>query len=221
MVEQVQRTRTAPRSASAPSRRPIREREVVVDCVPAAGVGEEGGVGEMDGSVPGRDLRQEPGEGDLVDVGRVEKAEGGHNQPRRRNIDKQAHGHQDLEADAEAEEGAPAADVADHPAEVLAEEAGEEAQGQEDGGDDGQLLHDLVEPVGDGGQVGVHGPGQQIAVAVDQVAQADEVVVEVAEVALGVGRHAREGRLGAGQGGEHVALGRDHLAQLPPGPASW
>src|SRR5918994_1862747 len=53
----------------------------------------------------------------------------------------------DLQADAEAEEGGRAADVVDHPAEVLAEEAGDEGERQEDPREHGQLLGDDVQPV--------------------------------------------------------------------------
>ena len=41
-----------------------------------------------------------------------------------------------------------------------------------------------VQPVRDGGEVDVHRAGEQVAVAVDQVADPDQVVVDVAEVAL-------------------------------------
>jgi len=71
----------------------------------------------------------------------------------------------DLRADAEAEEDRPAADVADHPAEILAKETGDEADAEEDLGNHGQLLHDGVEAVGNGGEVDVHRPGEAVAVA--------------------------------------------------------
>ena len=41
-----------------------------------------------------------------------------------------------------------------------------------------------VQPVGDGREVDVHRAREQVAVAVDQVADPDQVVVDVAEVAL-------------------------------------
>ena len=47
-----------------------------------------------------------------------------------------------------------------------------------------QLLHDAVQPVRDRREVDVHRPGEQIAVAVDQIADPDQMVVDVAEVAL-------------------------------------
>jgi hypothetical protein len=39
-----------------------------------------------------------------------------------------------------------------------------EGQGQEDRAQDGQALHDLVGPLADGGEVGVEGVPQQVAV---------------------------------------------------------
>jgi hypothetical protein len=54
-------------------------------------------------------------------------------------------------------------------------------------------------------------------VAVDQVADPDQVVVEVAEVALGVGGHAGQDVGAAQQGGEHVPLRGHHLAQRDQG----
>ena len=80
--------------------------------------------------------------------------------------------------------GARPGDVAYEEREVLPEESGQVAQRQEDGGDDRQLLHHHVEPVGHGRDVGVHHAGEQVAVAVDDVGDPDEVVVEVAEVPL-------------------------------------
>jgi cation transport ATPase len=58
----------------------------------------------------------------------------------------------------------------------------------------------------------VEGAAHQVAVAVDQVADPDEVVIDVTEVALVIGRHPGDGVAGH-QRGEHVALGGDHLAQ--------
>jgi hypothetical protein len=98
-------------------------------------------------------------------------------------------------------------------AEVLAEEAGQPAQRQEDGGDDRQLLQDDVEPVRDGGQVDVHRAREQVAVRVDQIADPDQVVVDVAEVPLVLGRHARQRRDAADQARKHVAFGCHSFAQ--------
>ena len=68
--------------------------------------------------------------------------------------------------------------------EVLAEEAGQEGQRHEHRRDDRELLHHAVEPVRDGREVDVHRAGEQVAVGVDQIADPDQVVVDVAEVAL-------------------------------------
>ena len=99
---------------------------------------------------------------------------------------------EEFESDAESEEDGGAFDMSDHPAEVLAEEAGDEGEWQEDGRHDGELLHDGVEPVGDGGEVDVHRACEQVAVGVDHVADADQVVVDVAEVAFVVLGHTGE-----------------------------
>src|SRR6202034_932720 len=116
---------------------------------------------------------------------------------------------------AEAEEDEPAEvrlQVTGQPGEVLPEKPGQEAQREEHGGDDGELLNDHVQTVGHHRQVRVHGAADQVAVPVYQVTDADEVVVEVTEV-----RHALAGLPGerhhAGvEAGNHVALGRDDLA---------
>ena len=103
---------------------------------------------------------------------------------------------------------------ADQVAEVLPEEPGEEAQRQEDGGDDGQLLHHDVEAVRHRRQVRVHDAAEQVPVVVDQVGHADQVVVEVAEVAcrlVGHAGHVGDARVDAG---DHVALGRHDLAHV-------
>ena len=60
---------------------------------------------------------------------------------------------------------------------------GDERQRQEDRRDQRQLLHHRVEPVRDRRQVDVHRAREQIAVAVDQLVEPDQVVVDVAEVA--------------------------------------
>ncbi len=59
----------------------------------------------------------------------------------------------------------------------------------------------------------VHRPAEQVAVAVHQVADPDQMVVEVAEVPLVLGRHAGEGRTAAHKRCEHVPLGGHDLAQ--------
>ena len=72
--------------------------------------------------------------------------------------------------------------------EVLTEPAGEEAQREEDRGDDGQLLHHHVEAVGHRREMGVHDAAQEVAVAVHQIADPDQVVVDVPHVAETVRR---------------------------------
>src|SRR5215831_17826398 len=109
------------------------------------------------------------------------------------------------------QERAQAADALDHPAEVLPEEAGEEGQRQEDRGDEGELLHDHVEPVRHGGQVGVHRAGQQVAIAVDEVADPDQVVVQIPVVALDLPGHAGQLVHAVDQRGDQVTLRCDHL----------
>src|SRR5215471_6664596 len=125
--------------------------------------------------------------------------------------DQHAHHDGQLGPHPEYQEGAQAAEALDHPAEVLAEEPGEEGQRQEDGGDEGELLHDHVELVRHGGQVGVHRAGQQIAVAVHEVADPDQVVVQIPEVALDLPGHAGQLVYTGDQRGDHVTLRRDHL----------
>ena len=63
----------------------------------------------------------------------------------------------------------------------------------------------------------VHRAGEEIAVGVDQVADANQVVIEVTEVPLVLGRHAREDTHAREEGGEHVSLRCDDLAQRHEG----
>ena len=102
--------------------------------------------------------------------------------------------------------------LADHPGEVHAEEPDDPGERHEDRRHDREPLHDLVEPVGDRREVDVHRPGQQVAVAVDEVADADQVVVDVAEVPLRVRRHAGDLDDAGDDAGERVPLRADHLA---------
>ena len=106
----------------------------------------------------------------------------------------------------------------DQEAEVLAEEAGDECQREEDRRDDRELLHDLVLAVADGRQVEVGGSGEQIAVGVDQVADPDQMVVDVAEVVALVKLETRKlGKL-IDRAGKQISLRSDDLAhphQLP------
>ena len=89
--------------------------------------------------------------------------------------------------------------------EVHAEEAGQERHRQEHDGDERQRLHDVVGAVGDRRQVRVEGAGDQVAEALRDIVDADEVVVDVAEVdaMVGVDRVV----LVAGQAVEDLALG--------------
>ena len=103
--------------------------------------------------------------------------------------------------------------MVEQPGEVLAEEAGQEGEGKEQRGDDGQLLHHHVQAIGHRRDVGVHGAGQQVTVGVDQVADADEMVVEITKVAFVLRRHPRQPSRTRQKAGEHVALRRDDLAQ--------
>ena len=104
-----------------------------------------------------------------------------------------------------------------HPAEVLTEEPGQERERHEDRGDDRELLHDGVEAVRDGREVDVHRAGEQVAVGVDHVADPDQVVVDVAEVALVVVGHAGEVLDPGHDRREEVALRRDHLPHAHEG----
>src|SRR4051794_10252429 len=116
---------------------------------------------------------------------------------------------QEQPAHAQDHEGAERGDVAHEPAEVLAEEARDEGQRQEDRGEDRQLLHDGVHAVGHRRHVQVGDRGHPVALAVELVGDAQEVVVEVAEVVVGSGIEAGEvGELVKGTRGE-VALGHD------------
>src|SRR5215217_716948 len=100
----------------------------------------------------------------------------------------QRHAREERSADAEHEKRPQRADVQHEPAEVLTEEAGQRRDRQEHRRDERQLLHHDVEAVRDGREVHVHRPGQQVAVGVDQVRDADQVVVDVAEVVARAGR---------------------------------
>ena len=75
-----------------------------------------------------------------------------------------------------------------------------------------------VEAVRDGREVDVHRAREQVAVGVDQVADADQVVVDVAEVALVLLVHSWQLGDAAHQAREHVALWRDRLAHADEEP---
>ena len=119
----------------------------------------------------------------------------------------------DLEAEPEADEHLPAVHVVDHPAEVLPEEAGDEREREEDRRDDRQLLRGHVEPVRGGGEVGVDRRVHQLAVAVDRLAEAHEMVVDVPEVALRLARHPGQLDPAADHAPDEVALRHDDPAQ--------
>ena len=96
--------------------------------------------------------------------------------------------------------------------EVHAVDARDEGQGQEDGGHRRQHLHHLVEAIGDHRQVGVEGAVGQVAQGLDEVFGAHQVVVDVAEVDVGLGPH--QGRkLGAREAGEEFPLGHQQASQ--------
>ena len=107
-----------------------------------------------------------------------------------------------------------ASQTPNHVGEVLPEEPREEAEWQEDRGDDRQLLHDDVEAVRHCREVRVHDAREQVPVAVDQVRQADHVVVEVSEVPHRLIGHARTIRHAGVDARHHVPLGCDDLPHL-------
>ena len=69
-----------------------------------------------------------------------------------------------------------------HVLEIHAVDPADDGQRQHDGGEDGQHFHDLVGAVGDDREVGLHGAGHHVALHVDGLADAEHVVVEIAEV---------------------------------------
>ena len=84
--------------------------------------------------------------------------------------------------------------------------------GRKIGRDHGELLHHVVLAVADRREVEIGRAGEQVAVGVDQVADPDQVVVDVAEVVALVELQA--GELGdlVDRAGEQVALRGDDLA---------
>src|SRR3954454_25365960 len=124
-------------------------------------------------------------------------------------------GAQDHAADAVAPEGRRRVDVAHEGAEVLAEEAGDEGQRQEDRRDHGELRVDVAEAVGDRGEIDVQRAGEQVAVGVDELGAAQQVVVDVAEPVAGVvGLQAGQPAEHLAAAGQDVALGRHDAPQL-------
>lgn len=82
----------------------------------------------------------------------------------------------------------------DRPVEVHPEEPGQKAQRQEDRGDDRELLRRLALAVRDHRQVEVGAPGDHVVISVELVGDADEMVVDVAEIVVAVRLHARQVR---------------------------
>ena len=101
-----------------------------------------------------------------------------------------------------------------HEGEVLPEKPGDEREGQEDGGDDRQLSRHLAQPVGHRGQVHVECAAQEVAIAVEEIREPDELVVGDPEkerralVLVWEPYHLRC------QPTEHVPLGHHHPAHL-------
>jgi hypothetical protein len=82
-----------------------------------------------------------------------------------------------------------------------------------------ELLRHGAEAVRRRGEVDVDRPGHEIAEEVDRLGEAKEVVVDVAEVALGLRRHPGELSDAAEEPPEQVALGPDRppkRRQPPP-----
>src|SRR5437870_10084166 len=96
---------------------------------------------------------------------------------------------------------------------VLAEEARDDGKDKEDGRDARQDLHDLVQPVGCGGQVRVDDVRGELAEGVNFVGHTEDVVVDVLEVRALSGL-AKLADVAAHEDLKHVALGRDRLAEL-------
>src|SRR4051795_5303643 len=86
------------------------------------------------------------------------------------------------DADAPDQERVEAVDMPDQPAEVLSEEAHGEGQRQEDRGDQRQALGDLVEAVVAHRRVDLQRAGEAVALAVEHVGGAVQVVGDVAEL---------------------------------------
>src|SRR5712691_8196055 len=99
---------------------------------------------------------------------------------------------QDLGSEPEGDEGSPPSDVANEEGEVLPEEARQPAERKEDRGDYCQLLHHYVQPVRDRREVDVQGSGQKVSVRVDEIADPDQVIVDIAKVALVLLAHPRQ-----------------------------
>ncbi len=104
--------------------------------------------------------------------------------------------------------------VADEQREVLAEESGEERERQEERRDPAELLHGQVHLVADGRLVQVGRARGEVAVVVELLRDADQVVVDVAEVALVLLGHPGQLVAAGDDRREHVAHRIDDLAQL-------
>src|SRR3954469_20104423 len=88
-------------------------------------------------------------------------------------------------AHAESPERVGRRDVPDHPAEVLPEEPGEERQRQEDRRDHRQARRELVHAQAAHAHPDLEHPRERVALSVDLLADAHQVVVDVAEVVVG------------------------------------
>ena len=93
-----------------------------------------------------------------------------------------------------------------------AEDAGHGRDAGQDHGRRGEPLHDVGQVVVDRREVGVEGRADQLAVAVELVGQADEVVVDVPEVDDPVGGDER--LVAVGELVEDLALRADRVADV-------
>src|SRR4030095_9495241 len=75
--------------------------------------------------------------------------------------------------------------------EVHAPHAADDNEGESEWGDDGETLGYAAKPVGDLGEIAVECTAQQFAVGVDRVVDPEDVIVDVAEVDLRLGREQR------------------------------
>jgi hypothetical protein len=91
-----------------------------------------------------------------------------------------------------------------HVLEVHAVDAGDEGRDEQDRAVARRLLHHVVHPVRDHCEVGLEQAGEQIPLGVDQIGDAQRVVVDVLE---------QDDRLGADPGDLAPEEGLDDLAQ--------
>src|SRR4051794_35877319 len=125
------------------------------------------------------------------------------------------HDRRDHAAHAEHPERERRVDVPHEPAEVLAEEAGQEGERQEDRGDDRQPRGELVHAQAAHAHPDLEHAGEAIAVGVDLLGDPHEVVVDVAEVVVGlVAAQAGQALDEVTTRREQVALGQDDPADV-------